>query len=45
MGTWSGRLAGKESAAMQETPVQFLSWEDTLEKGSATPSSIPGLPW
>ena len=24
---------GKESPAVQETPVQFLSWEDPLEKG------------
>ena len=24
---------GKESAAMQETPIRFLSWEDLLEKG------------
>ena len=23
---------GKESTAMQETPVQFLGWEDSLEK-------------
>ena len=28
---------------MQETPVQFLSWEDLLEKGWATHSSILGL--
>ena len=26
--------------AMQETPVQFLGWEDPLEKGKATHSSI-----
>ena len=25
---------------MQETPVQFLGWEDVLEKGMATQSSI-----
>ena len=25
--------------AMQETPVQFLGWEDPLEKGMATHSS------
>ena len=31
--------------AMQETPVQFLGWEDPLEKGQATYSSILGLPW
>jgi len=29
---------------MQETPVQFLSQEDPLEKGQATHSSILGLP-
>ena len=29
---------------MQETPVQFLGWEDLLEKGYATHSSILGLP-
>ena len=28
-----GSSAGKESTAMQETPVQFLVWEDPLEKG------------
>ena len=26
--------------AAQETPVQFLGWEDPLEKGKATHSSI-----
>ena len=30
--------------AMQETTVQFLGWEDLLEKGSATHSSLLGLP-
>ena len=35
---------GKESAAMQETPVRFLGWEDLLEKEKATHSSILGLP-
>ena len=30
----------KNSPAMQETPVQFLGWEDPLEKGKATHSSI-----
>ena len=29
---------------MQETQVQFLGWEDPLEKGQATHSSILGLP-
>ena len=27
----------KNPPAMQETPVQFLGWEDPLEKGQATP--------
>ena len=31
--------------AMQETPGQFLGWEDPLEKGWATHSSILGFPW
>ena len=30
---------------MQETPVQFLGWEDPLEKGQAIHSNILGLPW
>ena len=30
---------------MQETVVWFLGWEDPLEKGRATHSSILGLPW
>ena len=34
---------GKESAYNAETWVQFLGWEDSLEKGMATHSSI--LPW
>ena len=40
-----GSSVGKESTAMQETPVRFLGREDTLEKGEATHSSILGLPW
>ena len=35
----------KNLPAMQETPVQFLGWEDPLEKGMPTHSSILGLPW
>ena len=35
----------KNPPAMQETPVQFLGQEDPLEKGMATHSSIPGLPY
>ena len=33
--------------AMQETQVQSLGWEDTLEKGMATHSSILAwrIPW
>ena len=34
----------KNLCAMQEIPVQFLGWEDPLEKGKATYSSILGLP-
>ena len=34
----------KNLPAMQETPVQFLGLEDSLEKGYATHSSILGLP-
>ena len=33
----------KNLPAMQETLVQFLGWEDPLEKGKATHSSI--LAW
>ena len=32
----------KNPPVMQETPVQFLGWEDPLEKGQATQST--GLP-
>ena len=37
----------KNPPAMQETPVPFLGWEDPMEKGKATHSSIPAwkLPW
>ena len=35
----------KNQPAMQETPVQFLGWEDALEKGMATHSSILALLW
>ena len=34
----------KNPPAMQETPIQFLSWADPLEKGWATHASILGLP-
>ena len=35
----------KNLPAMQKTLVRFLGQEDPLEKGSATHSSILGLPW
>ena len=34
----------KNMPTMQETPAGFLGWEDVLEKGLATHSSILGLP-
>ena len=39
--------AGKNLPAMWETWVQFLGWEDPLEKGMATHSSILAwrIPW
>ena len=38
-----GGSAGKNPLAMQETWVWSLDWEDPLEKGTATHSSI--LAW
>ena len=35
----------KNPSAKQETLVQTLDWKDPLKKGSATHSSILGLPW
>ena len=37
----------KNPPAMQETQVQSLDWEDPLEKGNATHSSILAwrIPW
>ena len=37
----------KNLPAMQEMWVRSLGWEDPLEKGMATHSSIPawGIPW
>ena len=35
----------KNPPAMQETPVRFLGWEDSLEKGQATHSNFLGLHW
>ena len=42
-----GGSDGKESASVQETRVQSLGWEDPLEKGMATHSSILAwrIPW
>ena len=43
--SWASLLARlvKNPPAMRETPVQSLDWEDPLEKGKATHSSI--LAW
>ena len=37
----------KNLPSMQETPIRFLGWEDPLEKGTATHSSILAwrIPW
>ena len=47
--TWASLVAQlvKNPPAMQETPVQFLGWEDPLEKGKATHSGILAwrIPW
>ena len=40
MGTSLVAQLVKSPPAMQETLVQFLGWEDPLEKGQATHSSI-----
>ena len=46
---WASLIAQsvKNLPAMQETWVQFLGWEDTLEKEKATNSSILAwkIPW
>ena len=36
-----GLLCNGNLPAMRKTWVQFLSWEDPMEKGMATHSSIP----
>ena len=45
--TWASLVAQlvENPPAMQETPVRFLGWDEPLEKGEATHSSILGLPW
>ena len=46
---WASLMAQlvKNLPAMQETWVRLLGWEDPLEKGKATHSSIPAwrIPW
>ena len=46
---WASLVAQlvKNPPAMRETWVQSLGWEDSLEKGNATHSSILawGTPW
>ena len=44
---FSGGLVVKNLLAMQETRVRSLGWEDPLEKGMATHSSILAwrIPW
>ena len=46
---WASLVAQmvKNLSAMQETWVQFLGWEDPLEKEMETHSSIPAwrVPW
>ena len=39
-----GDSDGKEPPAVQETWVRSLGWEDPLEEGMATDSSILGFP-
>ena len=43
---WASLIAQlvKNPPAMQETPIRFLGWEDSLEKGWAMHSSLLGLP-
>ena len=47
--TWASLVVQmvKKLPAMGETWVQSLGWEDTLEEGMATHSSIPAqrIPW
>ena len=47
--SWASRVAQlvKNPPAIRETCVQSLDWEDTLEKGTATHSSILAwrIPW
>ena len=47
--SWASLVAqlAKDLPARQETPVRFLGWEDPLENGKATHSSILAwrIPW
>ena len=47
--SWASLVAQlvKNSPAMRQTWVQFLAWEDPLEKGKATHSSVLiwRIPW
>ena len=47
--SWTSLMAQlvKNSPAMQETWVRSLGWEDSLEKGMATHSSVLAwrIPW
>ena len=47
--SWASLVAQivKNLPAMQETPVRFVGWEDPLEKGKVTHSSILAwrIPW
>ena len=49
MGQWASLVAQlvENLPAMRKTWVQFLGWEDSLEKGKATHSSILAwrIPW
>ena len=47
MVSFLGGSAAKESIAMWETGVRSLGWEDPLEEGQATHSSILAwrIPW
>ena len=45
--SWASLVAQtvKNLPAMKKTQVQFLAWEDPLEKGWTSHSNILGLPW
>ena len=44
LGSLVAQLVKNPPAVMQDTLFQFLGWEDPLEKGQATHSSLLGLP-